>query len=88
VFLLAKSSFPSPKTPTVLSQQELGNPVGKAFAKRVGVTRFLLCMLMPTPAPLPAAAPVADSGDDQEEAERRHPMSESAHDSFVIWFLF
>jgi hypothetical protein len=36
-FLLAKSSFPSPKTPTVLSQQELGNPVGKAFANRVGV---------------------------------------------------
>jgi hypothetical protein len=36
-FLLAKSSFPSLKTPTVLSQQELGNPVGKAFANRVGV---------------------------------------------------
>jgi hypothetical protein len=31
-FLLAKSSFPSLKTPTVLSQQELENPVGKAFA--------------------------------------------------------
>jgi hypothetical protein len=44
-------------------------------------------MLMPTPAPLPAAAPVADSGDDQEEAERRHPMSESAHDSFVKFDL-
>jgi hypothetical protein len=36
-FLLAKSSFPSLKTPTALSQQELGNPVGKAFANRVGV---------------------------------------------------
>jgi hypothetical protein len=36
-FLLAKSSFPSLKTPTVLSQQELGNPVWKAFANRVGV---------------------------------------------------
>jgi hypothetical protein len=36
-FLLAKSSFPSLKTPTVLSQQELENPVGKAFANRVGV---------------------------------------------------
>jgi hypothetical protein len=36
-FLLAKSSFPSLKTPMVLSQQELGNPVGKAFANRVGV---------------------------------------------------
>jgi hypothetical protein len=36
-FLLAKRSFPSLKTPTVLSQQELGNPVGKAFANRVGV---------------------------------------------------
>jgi hypothetical protein len=34
---LAKSSFPSLKTPTALSQQELGNPVGKAFANRVGV---------------------------------------------------
>jgi hypothetical protein len=36
-FLLAKSSFPSLKTPTILSQQKLGNPVGKAFANRVGV---------------------------------------------------
>jgi hypothetical protein len=36
-FLLAKISFPSLKRPTVLSQQELGNPVGKAFANRVGV---------------------------------------------------
>jgi hypothetical protein len=36
-FLLAKSSFPSLKTPTALSQQELRNPVGKAFANRVGV---------------------------------------------------
>jgi hypothetical protein len=36
-FLLAKSSFPSLKTSTVFSQQELGNPVGKAFANRVGV---------------------------------------------------
>jgi hypothetical protein len=36
-FLLAKSSFPSLKTPTVLSQQELVNLVGKAFANRVGV---------------------------------------------------
>jgi hypothetical protein len=36
-FLLAKSSFPSLKTPTVLSQQELGNPVAKAFANRIGV---------------------------------------------------
>jgi hypothetical protein len=34
---LAKSSFPSLKTPTVLSQRELGNPVEKAFANRVGV---------------------------------------------------
>jgi hypothetical protein len=31
-FLLAKSSFPSLKTPAVISQQELRNPVGKAFA--------------------------------------------------------
>jgi hypothetical protein len=30
VFLSAKSSFPSLKTPTVLSQQERANPVGKA----------------------------------------------------------
>jgi hypothetical protein len=36
-FLLAKSSFPTLKTPTILSQQELGNPVGKAFANRIGV---------------------------------------------------
>jgi hypothetical protein len=36
-FLLVKSSFPSLKTPTVLSQQELGNPAGKGFANRVGV---------------------------------------------------
>jgi hypothetical protein len=36
-FLLARSSFPSLKTLTVLHQQELGNPVGKAFANRVGV---------------------------------------------------
>jgi hypothetical protein len=36
-FLLAKSPFPSLKTPTVLFQQELGNPVGKAFTNRVGV---------------------------------------------------
>jgi hypothetical protein len=36
-FLLAKSSFPSLKTPTVLSQQELGSLVGKAFANRIGV---------------------------------------------------
>jgi hypothetical protein len=35
-FLLAKSTFPSLKTPTVLSQPELGNLVGKAFANRVG----------------------------------------------------
>jgi hypothetical protein len=45
VFLLAKSSFPSPKTPTVLSQQELGNPVGKAFANRVGVFPNNLALL-------------------------------------------
>jgi hypothetical protein len=37
VFLLAKSSFPSPKTPTVLSQQELGNPVVKAFANSLAL---------------------------------------------------
>jgi hypothetical protein len=42
-FLLAKSSFPSLKTPTVLSQQELGNPVGKAFANRVGVEAHVSC---------------------------------------------
>jgi hypothetical protein len=45
VFLLAKSSFPSPKTPTVLSQHELGNPVGKAFANRVGVFANSLALL-------------------------------------------
>jgi hypothetical protein len=44
-FLLAKSSFPSLKTPTVLSQQELGNPVGKAFANRVGVFANNLALL-------------------------------------------
>jgi hypothetical protein len=43
--LLAKSSFPSLKTPTVLSQQELGNPVGKAFANRVGVFANSLALL-------------------------------------------
>jgi hypothetical protein len=36
-FLLAKSSFPSLKTPTVLSQQELGNPLGKAFANSLAL---------------------------------------------------
>jgi hypothetical protein len=45
VFLLAKSSFPSLKTPTVLSQQELGNPVGKAFTNRVGVFANSLALL-------------------------------------------
>jgi hypothetical protein len=45
VILLAKSSFPSPKTPTVLSQQELGNPVGKAFASRVGVFANSLALM-------------------------------------------
>jgi hypothetical protein len=44
-FLLAKSSFPSLKTPTVLSQQKLGNPVGKAFAHRVGVFANSLALL-------------------------------------------
>jgi hypothetical protein len=44
-FLLAKSSFPSLKTPTVFSQQELGNPVGKAFANRVGVFANSLALL-------------------------------------------
>jgi hypothetical protein len=44
-FLLAKSSFPSLKTPTVLSQQELGNPVGKAFANRVVVFANSLALL-------------------------------------------
>jgi hypothetical protein len=44
-FLLAKSSFPSLKTPTVLSQQELGNPVRKAFTKRVGVFANSLALL-------------------------------------------
>jgi hypothetical protein len=44
-FLLAKSFFPSLKTPTVLSQQELGNPVGKAFANRVGVFANSLALL-------------------------------------------
>jgi hypothetical protein len=44
-FLLAKSSFPSLKTLTVLSQQELGNPVGKAFANRVGVFANSLALL-------------------------------------------
>jgi hypothetical protein len=43
-FLLAKSSIPL-KTPTVLSQQELGNPVGKAFANRVGVFANSLALL-------------------------------------------
>jgi hypothetical protein len=37
VFLLAKSSFSSLKTPMVPSQQERANPVGKAFANRIGV---------------------------------------------------
>jgi hypothetical protein len=46
VFLLAKSSFPSPKTPMVLSQQELGNPIGKAFANRVGVFANNLALLV------------------------------------------
>jgi hypothetical protein len=45
VFLLAKNSFPSPKMPTVLSQQELGNPVGKTFANRVGVFANSLALL-------------------------------------------
>jgi hypothetical protein len=44
-FLLAKSYFPSLKTPTVLSQQEFGNPVGKAFANRVGVFANSLALL-------------------------------------------
>jgi hypothetical protein len=44
-FLLAKSSFPSLKAPTVLSQQELGNPVGKAFTNRVGVFANSLALL-------------------------------------------
>jgi hypothetical protein len=44
-FLLAKSSFPSLKTPTVLSQQELGNPIGRAFANRVGVFANILALL-------------------------------------------
>jgi hypothetical protein len=44
-FLLAKSSFPSLKTPTVLSQQQLGNPVGKGFANRVGVFANSLALL-------------------------------------------
>jgi hypothetical protein len=44
-FLLAKSSFPSLKMPAVLSQQELGNPVGKAFANRVGVFANSLALL-------------------------------------------
>jgi hypothetical protein len=44
-FWLAKSSFPSLKTPTVLSQQEFGNPVGKAFAIRVGVFANSLALL-------------------------------------------
>jgi hypothetical protein len=44
-FLLAKSSFPSLKTPTVLSQQELGNRVGKAFVNRVGVFANSLALL-------------------------------------------
>jgi hypothetical protein len=45
-FLLVKSSFPSLKTPTVLSQQELGNPIGKAFANRVGVFANILALLV------------------------------------------
>jgi hypothetical protein len=45
-FLLAKSSFPSLKTPTVFSQQELGNPVGKAFTNRVGVFANSLALLV------------------------------------------
>jgi hypothetical protein len=44
-FLLAKSSFPSLKTPTVLSQQELGNPIGKAFTNRIGVFANSLALL-------------------------------------------
>jgi hypothetical protein len=44
-FLLAKSSFPSLKTPTVLSQQELGNHVGKDFANRVRVFANSLALL-------------------------------------------
>jgi hypothetical protein len=44
-FLLARSSFPSLITPTVLSQQELRNPVGKAFANRIGVIASNLALL-------------------------------------------
>jgi hypothetical protein len=44
-FLLARRSFASLKMPTVLSQQELGNHVGKAFANRVGVFANILALL-------------------------------------------
>jgi hypothetical protein len=44
-FLLAKRSFPSLKTPTVISQHELGNPVGKDFANRIGVFANSLALL-------------------------------------------
>jgi hypothetical protein len=56
-FLSAKSSFPSLNTPTVLSQQELGNPVGKAFANRVGVFANSLARLAKH------AFPVVNDGD-------------------------
>jgi hypothetical protein len=62
-FLLAKSSFPSLKTPMVLSQQELGNPVGKAFSNRVGVFSNSLALLAKR------AFPVVSIGDEFSSCE-------------------
>jgi hypothetical protein len=49
---LAKSSFPSLKTPTVLSQQERANPVGKAFANTIGIFANTLALLAKHPFPV------------------------------------
>jgi hypothetical protein len=51
-FLLAKSSFPSLKTPTMLSQQERANPVGKAFANRIGIFANSAKLLAKRPFPI------------------------------------
>jgi hypothetical protein len=50
--LLAKSSFPSLKTQTVLSQQERANPVGKSFVNRIGVFANSLALLPKRPFPV------------------------------------
>jgi hypothetical protein len=51
-FLLAKSSFPSLKMSIVLSQQERANPVGKTFAKRIGVFANSVVLLAKRPFPV------------------------------------